>query len=197
MQPTLLLLLLLLTSAFTYGQNSIKGKITGENKQAVSKATVSVKQKSKVKTITAGEDGFYEITDLPNGHVVINVSAVGFETASETIILNNSSKELDFVLPITSSQLQSVEVIGRHAQKYNSDYTFSATRTAILNKDLPQSIGTVTKELINDRQAFQLADAVKIIPGVIPSSYYNQYSIRGISQNEEGQIVNGMRTRQY
>jgi iron complex outermembrane receptor protein len=93
--------------------------------------------------------------------------------------------------------LQTVEVVGRSAQKYNSDYSFSATKTAILNKDLPQSIGTVTKELITDRQAFQLADAVKIVPGVIPSSYYNQYSIRGISQNEEGQIINGMRTRQY
>lgn len=93
--------------------------------------------------------------------------------------------------------LQTVEVVGRSAQKYNSDYSFSATKTAILNKDLPQAIGTVTKELITDRQAFQLADAVKIVPGVIPSSYYNQYSIRGISQNEEGQIINGMRTRQY
>lgn len=93
--------------------------------------------------------------------------------------------------------LQTVEVVGRTAQKYNSDYSFSATKTAILNKDLPQAIGTVTKELITDRQAFQLADAVKIVPGVIPSSYYNQYSIRGISQNEEGQIINGMRTRQY
>jgi iron complex outermembrane receptor protein len=25
----------------------------------------------------------------------------------------------------------------------------------------------------------------------------NQYTIRGISQNEEGQIINGMRTRQH
>ena len=55
----------------------------------------------------------------------------------------------------------------------------------------------MTKELIADRQAFQLADAVKIVAGVIPSSFYNQYAIRGISQNEEGQIINGMRTRQY
>ncbi|SDH18418.1 iron complex outermembrane recepter protein [Chitinophaga filiformis] len=94
-------------------------------------------------------------------------------------------------------QLQAVEVMGRSAKKYNSDYSFSATRTAMLNKEVPQSIGTVTKEIMKDRQAFQLADAVKIVPGVIPSSFYNQYAIRGISQNEEGQIINGMRTRQY
>jgi iron complex outermembrane receptor protein len=96
-----------------------------------------------------------------------------------------------------TSQLQLIEIIGRTAKKYNSDYSFGATRTATLNKDIPQSITTITKELIADRQAFQLADAVKIASGVIPSSYYNQYAIRGISQNEEGQIINGMRTRQY
>jgi len=82
-------------------------------------------------------------------------------------------------------------------KKYNSDYSFAATKTASLNKDIPQSISTVTKELIADKGAFYLADAVKMSSGVIPASYYNQYTIRGISQNEEGQIINGMRTRQY
>ncbi|RTZ46256.1 Plug domain-containing protein [Chryseobacterium arthrosphaerae] len=65
------------------------------------------------------------------------------------------------------------------------------------NKDLPLTLNTITKELITDRQAFQLGDVMKNVNGVSPSSYYNQYNIRGISQNEEGQIINGMRTRQY
>jgi iron complex outermembrane receptor protein len=96
-----------------------------------------------------------------------------------------------------TGHLQLVEIVGRLSKKYVSDYSFSATRTAALNKDIPQSISTITKELMADRQAFQLADAVKMASGVTPSSYYNQYAIRGISQNEEGQIINGMRTRQY
>jgi iron complex outermembrane receptor protein len=95
------------------------------------------------------------------------------------------------------NELQTVEIIGRSTKKYNSDYSFAATKTATLNKDIPQSITTITKELISDKGAFYLADAVKMASGVIPSSYYNQYTIRGISQNEEGQIINGMRTRQY
>ncbi|KIQ14424.1 ferrichrome-iron receptor [Flavobacterium sp. MEB061] len=95
------------------------------------------------------------------------------------------------------NELQTVEIVGRSTKKYNSDYSFAATKTAALNKDIPQSISTVTKELIADKAAFYLADAVKMTSGVIPSSYYNQYTIRGISQNEEGQIINGMRTRQY
>jgi len=95
------------------------------------------------------------------------------------------------------NELQTVEIVGRATKKYNSDYSFSATKIAALNKDIPQSISSITKELIADKGAIYLADAVKMASGVIPASYYNQYTIRGISQNEEGQIINGMRTRQY
>lgn len=120
--------------------------------------------------------------------IVLVFFATGIMSQTPSNTLPDTLKKLE---------LQTVEITGRLKKDYNSDYSFSATKIAILNKDLPQSIGTVTKELIADRQAFQLADAVKISSGVIPSSYYNQYAIRGISQNEEGQIINGMRTRQY
>ncbi len=96
-----------------------------------------------------------------------------------------------------STAVQTVEIIGRKSKDYTSDYSFAATKIAMKNKDLPLSLNTVTKELITDRQAFQLGDVMKNVNGVSPSSYYNQYNIRGISQNEEGQIINGMRTRQY
>lgn len=197
MKHLLLLFFSLLNLLMAYSQNTVKGKISGENNAPVSKATVSFTQRSKVATVTSNEEGYYEITGLNSGRYEVTVTAMGFETGRETVLLNNNAVELNVNLILSTAQLQTVEVVGRGARKYNSDYSFSATRTAILNKDLPQSIGTVTKELITDRQAFQLADAVKIIPGVIPSSFYNQYAIRGISQNEEGQIVNGMRTRQY
>ncbi|WP_315815841.1 TonB-dependent siderophore receptor [Paraflavitalea speifideaquila] len=87
--------------------------------------------------------------------------------------------------------------MGRSATGYTSAYSFAATKMATLTKDIPQAITTVTKELIADRQAFQLADALKTASSVTATSYYNQFTIRGISQNEEGVILNGMRTRQY
>lgn len=114
-----------------------------------------------------------------------------------------NTKPLDIIdrdsvaIEAKENQLQTVEIVGRSSKKYDSDYSFSATKTASLNKDIPQSISTITKELIADKGAFYLADAVKMASGVIPASFYNQYTIRGISQNEEGQIINGMRTRQY
>lgn len=123
----------------------------------------------------------------------VQVSFIGFRTTTV------KARERFFTIELVPdvAELQTVEVVGRVAKDYNSDYSFSATKIAALNKDIPQSIGTVTKELMADRQAFQLVDAVKIVSGVTPSSFYNQYAIRGISQNEEGQIINGMRTRQY
>jgi iron complex outermembrane recepter protein len=123
----------------------------------------------------------------------LQISFVGFTTQ------NVKARERFFTVELVPeiTDLQTVEVVGRAAKNYNSEYSFSATKIATLNKDLPQAISTVTKELIADRQAFQLADAVRVVSGVTPSSFYNQYAIRGISQNEEGQIINGMRTRQY
>lgn len=93
--------------------------------------------------------------------------------------------------------IQTVEIIGRKSKDYTSVYSFAATKIAMKNKDLPLTLNTVTKELITDRQAFRLGEVLKNVAGVSNASYYNQYSIRGISQNEEGQIINGMRTRQY
>ncbi len=117
-----------------------------------------------------------------------------FYFAFGTVLLNAQNTTPDSV---RTQDIQTVEIVGRVKKAYNSDYSFSATKIAIQNRELPQALSTVTKELIADRQAFQLADAVKIVSGVTPSSFYNQYSIRGISQNEEGQIINGLRTRQF
>lgn len=158
--------------------------VTGER---VVGATVRLSDTDKG-TITDTQ-GQFSLT----GKGAIWVSFLGYKTTR----IRATDRPLTIELVPEAGELQTVEVVGRSARDYTSEYSFSATKIAALNKDIPQSIGTVTKELIADRQAFQLADAVKIVSGVIPSSFYNQYAIRGISQNEEGQLINGMRTRQY
>lgn len=121
----------------------------------------------------------------------IKLSVVGFIFSST--IFNAQQTEKDSA----SATIQTIEIIGRKSKNYVSDYSFVATKIAMKNKDLPLTLNTVTKELMNDRQAFKLCDVMKNVSGVSPSSYYNQYNIRGISQNEEGQIINGLRTRQF
>ncbi|MEL7148048.1 MAG: TonB-dependent receptor, partial [Bacteroidota bacterium] len=118
---------------------------------------------------------------------------------SKTIeIANSETYDLGQIsLSEEAIQLQSVEIIGRGRDDYNSDYSFSASKIAIKNKEMPQAIATVTKEFISDRQAFQLSDAVKAVSSVTSTGNYNHFNIRGITQAEDGQVINGMRTRQY
>lgn len=178
-------------------QLTLKGTVLNEAGETVKGATVTLKGKSTHQTVITDEEGTFAIQTLQKGSYKLSVTSIGFENYFELIVFDNRNIDVKIVLISRSGQLQQVEITGRVARKYNSDYSFGATRIAALNKDIPQSISTVTKELITDRQAFQLADAVKMASGVVPSSYYNQYAIRGINQNEEGQIINGMRTRQY
>ncbi len=184
-------------SQMSHAQNKIKGIVKYDDQTNATGATVNLEIGKFRKGILVNSTGEFLFEDLPAGKFKLTVSSIGYENFILESELNEEEKFINIVLVSASNQLQDVEIVGRARKDYNSDYSFSATKIAIKNKELPQAMSTVTKELITDRQAFQLADAVKIASGVIPSSYYNQYAIRGISQNEEGQIINGMRTRQY
>lgn len=189
--------IMLFLTIITLAQATVNGKVTGEGGEAIKGVTVMLKNSSFNKSTATNEQGGFTINGLSKGNYTLSFTHVGYEAYEEALALDEKSVVINVLLITDPGQLQSVEIIGRSARKYSSDYSFGATKTASLNKDIPQSISTITKELVADRQAFQLADAVKIASGVIANSFYNQYAIRGISQNEEGQIINGMRTHQY
>ncbi|TDB67450.1 TonB-dependent receptor [Arundinibacter roseus] len=178
-------------------QKTLTGLVTDLENRPIEGANILLSIPGENKTAVSDKDGYFEIRNLTQSSYTLLVSIIGFETRRQLVEIDGSMVRQIIQLAPSETTLQQVEIIGRANRAYTSEYSFSATKIAIKNKDLPQGISTVTKELIADRQAFHLADAVKIASGVIPSSFYNQYAIRGISQNEEGQIINGMRTRQY
>ena len=198
-QRLLCLFILTFFCSQAYSQISIKGAVVDTQQSPVPWATVTLSGNHKTSGTTTDQSGAFTIDLSDTGTYEVEVRFMGYEAFKKTYAFTqHQTYNLgSIVLNELAQELQTVEILGRLQHDYNSDYSFSATKTAIKNKELPQSVSTVTKELIADRQAFQLADAVKIVSGVAPSSYYNQYNIRGISQNEEGQIINGMRTRQY
>ena len=62
--------------------------------------------------------------------------------------------------------LQTVEVIGRNERSYKNTNSFIGTKTETPLKDIPQSIGYVTKELVRDQGATTVNEVVKNISGV-------------------------------
>ncbi|WP_258098173.1 TonB-dependent receptor [Marinoscillum pacificum] len=183
----------------SYSQYKVTGTILDAQSQSLPGVTVSFSNSTIKEGTTTDGKGVFVITLPEKGTYKLEARFVGFATYKQNInIAEEKTYDLGTIkLQENQVELQTVEIVGRSQRDYNSDYSFSATKTGIKNKELPQSLTAVTKEFIADRQAFQLADAVKGVSGVSPSSVYNQYNIRGISQNEEGQIINGMRTRQY
>jgi iron complex outermembrane recepter protein len=76
---------------------------------------------------------------------------MSYQTYEQDVNVSTLEKPLNILLVSSGLNLQEVEVVGRARQDYTSEYSFSATKIAIPNKELPQSMGTVTKELIRDR----------------------------------------------
>ena len=191
-------LLFLVFSYTTWGQIQVTGTIVDTQNIPIPGATVSLKNKTNTFGGLTDNSGKFEI-DAPSGMYSIEVSYLGFQAYKNTIeIENNSTYDIETIqLKEGTEQLQNVEIVGRPRTDYNSDYSFSSTKIAIKNKELPQAVSTITKELINDRQAFQIADAIKTASSVTHTGFYNHFNIRGITQAEDGQLINGLRTRQY
>ncbi len=181
----------------TLAQSRLGGHLKDQKGLPVINLNVRLISDSEKKIALSDVDGNFEFRELMGTKYRLLITSMSYDTYDREIDLSQVNQPMTIVLSSSGFHLQEVEVIGRARQDYTSEYSFSATKIAIANRELPQAVGSVTKELIRDRGAFRLADAVKNVSGVIPSSFYNQYAIRGISQNEEGQIVNGLRTRQF
>ena len=189
----------LLVFGLSYGQK-LTGNIVDQESNPIFGATISYSNSFGDKGGTISEDNGEFILELPrSGEYNITITYIGYNSNNFLQIFNqNQSYNLGRIgLEEGVQLLQSVEVVGRARQDYNSDYSFSASKIAIKNKELPQAITTVTKELLADRQAFQLGEAIKTVSNISATGLYNHYNIRGITQADDGQVLNGMRTRQY
>lgn len=188
---------LLVTSVVSFAQVQVTGTVVDDQNVPIIGATVLLKSTTNNFGKLTDDSGQFEI-EAPEGSYTIEIRYLGFKPYKNTIEVSSSGFDVGTIeLKEGDEQLQNVEVIGRARTDYNSDYSFSATKIAIKNKELPQAVATVTKELIDDRLAFQLPDAVKTVSSVALTGLYNHYNIRGITQADDGQVVNGMRTRQY
>ncbi|OEK08328.1 ferrichrome-iron receptor [Flavivirga aquatica] len=192
--------IILLAIQIGFSQSKVSGKIVDEKNAPIPGANIIITNKaSEKKGASTDFEGNFSLQLDESGTYNLKVTFIGFKTYKISIeaIANQNINLGVITLNESLESLQSVEIIGRKRKDYNSDYSFSATKTAIKNKELPQAVATVTKELLSDRLAFQLPDAVKTVSSVSATGLYNHYNIRGITQGDDGQVLNGMRTRQY
>ena len=189
-----------LTTVFAQQTTEVRGRVTDENKQPLIGVDVVLEGTSI--GVSTNDKGFYELHNVPAGKQTIVFSYLGFQTLKiRTDVAPNPSgthTHLDVQLSEELTALQEVEVIGRKESSYKNTNSFIGTKTASALKEVPQSVGYVTKELILDQGATTVNEVVKNISGVNQNSSYNDFSIRGFratGNRNSGNLLNGMRAQ--
>jgi iron complex outermembrane receptor protein len=142
-----------------------------------------------------GANGRFRLEDVAAGRYTLLASFLGY-TAREREITVEAGRTTTaaFALAPSNVQLQQVEVTGRRATTYDADYSFAATKVATAPMNVPQSLSIVTKEVLDDQQAYTLNDAVRNVAGVNTFSGYNDLAARGF-RNSSSRLINGLRAQ--
>lgn len=175
----------------TLAQLSISGKITDKSDKPVPGATVKLIEKDLIQ-ITS-QDGTFEFSGLTAGTYNLTASYIGYITRNTKLNLQKDRTQLAIALEDQDNQLQGVEITGRKEQGYKNTKSFSVTKTETPLRYVPQAISYVTKEVMDDQQAFKANDVIRNISGATHFSYYNNdISLRGYRSSNA--LINGLRT---
>ena len=178
-----------------YSQTAIiKGTITDSTGRGIDIASVALAGSSEKATIY--KNGEFILQHLTPGNYELMAIAIGYSTHRQQVsIAEGEELILNIVMKQLQSSLQEVEVIGRKENSYKNENSFSYTKIEMPLKDIPQSISSVTKELIQDRQALRLREIIQNVAGVNEFSAYDDITMRGFrNSGTHGRLLNGLRT---
>jgi outer membrane receptor for ferrienterochelin and colicins len=105
----ILLISFLLLSSFSYGQ-TISGKVTTKNGDEIPYANVYLK-KTKIGTST-GENGFYELVNIPESSYTLIISSIGFKTKSIKINITSDKKITRNITLLEDNSLDEIVISG-------------------------------------------------------------------------------------
>lgn len=171
---------------------SIHGKILNNDGKPAQSVTVELQRLNKL--TFSDNTGLFILSHLQPGNDSLIISSTEFKTLKVPVeIKDGSLTDIGIIhLQYNIPELQSVEIKGRTLQSYKSDYSFFVNKTQTAAIDIPQSVSSVTKELIADKMAFNLKDVVCGVAGVNQYSRYDEYTIRGF-RAENSRDINGLR----
>ncbi|MBD8488737.1 TonB-dependent receptor [Echinicola sp. CAU 1574] len=196
MKNSLLFICLLCISNISMAQTGqLKGTIKDQNGKSIEFINVLIED-TQFGTLT-DKEGKFNFENVPTGHYSITFSSFAYSSLRKEVdILAHQTSNMDIVLSESQMELQTVEILGRAETSYKNTNSFIGTKSSTPLREVPQSIGYVTKELALDQGAYTVNDIVKNISGVNQYTFYNDITIRGHriqGQDISGNLVNGMR----
>ncbi|RYD73292.1 MAG: TonB-dependent receptor, partial [Sphingobacteriales bacterium] len=181
-----------LTSAFAQN-GTVKGSIhTSDGKPA---EFVNVILKEIKKGTVTDVNGAFVLNNLKEGNYTITTSFVGLKTQERQIsVFANQTLTLAFTLEENAQQLNEVVIT---ASRSLNEKQVNIGKLPIKLMDLPQSVVTLEKDVLERQQTVRLSDAIKNINGIYLMSTtggtQEELAGRGFAYNSSNTFKNGTR----
>ncbi len=184
MRKSILLILVFLISISVYSQHTISGTVTGDDGSKLGGCIISASNN----TVTANEDGFYEIKNLKSGNYRIECKSFAYE--SKIIEVNlEEDKTIDFIL-------KNVVIYELGYGEELEDIVVRGTRA---NEKTPVAYTNVGGDEIEKSNLGQdIPYLLKLTPSLVVSSDagtgvgYSQFKIRGTDMSRINVTLNGV-----
>jgi len=191
----LYLSLLLIISSFSYAQTgSIKGNVKSADGRPADFLTLTLKGTSK--TTIVNDKGEFEFKNIEAGNYILFISYLGLESIEQTIEVKENETTLvpEILLKETSKQLDEIVIV---SEKSFNEKSVSVGKVDIKPMDLPQSVSTLNKEVLDQQQTTRMSDAVKNFNGLYlmgtTGGYQEELAGRGFAYGSSNTFKNGIR----
>ena len=172
---------------------SIKGKITTKYGESLQFVNIIIKD-AKYGTVS-NEDGEYLIKNIKAGIYTLIVKFVGLKTQERAIEISDKNTYVaDFEMLEATNELSEVTVSG--VQSAN-ERTIAIGKIAIKPMDLPQSVATIDRTVLERQQVLRLSDALMNANGIYimgnTGGYQEEIAGRGFAFGSSNTFKNGAR----
>ncbi|MEZ0451535.1 TonB-dependent receptor [Sphingobacterium thalpophilum] len=175
---------------------AIFGKIQDKNGVPIPGVTITLANHGQQTTTDA--DGEFRLIAAVGFPLQLQVAALGYKSQLVSLeqISWNVKKGLRLTLEEDDRTLGEVLVTGRRNNSYLTNNMELGGKFAGKLKDLPQSVAVLSKEFIEDKQAFTTGALIQDLAGVTEASSYDDVIIRGFKSGYETgiRLVNGLRS---
>lgn len=175
--------MLLLSIGNSYGQGTVRGKVTDKNGESLIGVTIVVKGNTSIGAAT-DLDGNYSISIKDNTPFVLVVSYIGFNTLEENITLaKNEVIVRNFTMLSSSIEVKEVEISAKAVKA--ADYYMEN-----MKKQSSTTIDYVSSETIRKTGDNSVSSAISRVTGVSNTSA-GFITVRGIGDRYLKTSVNG------
>ncbi len=183
MKKIFIICVTILSYHISNAQNKITGKITDQDNLPLVGVSIFIPDMNK--GTTSNNNGTYELSNLPNGKIKIQYSALGYANRIITVELNGESLDLNIILSQTALELEEIVVSGG----YNSTQHENAVKIDILKLD--------PLKITNSPNFTEVLTKVPGVDMISKGSGVSKPVIRGLSMNDILVLNNEVRFENY